>query len=172
MRGGCAARGETKQASASSQAVGYVEKSCGFVFCHDVTGSGWFLLSFIFLASVACIHRMTFTSPARDCGLLLLSAVIRLRIQRQWYTPTATKVNPKFSLTDRSIRSCGLVLRALPEHCVVGPSASGFSPGKDGEVRQRRNIGFIVDGALDVHRDSQARQLRLPLSDSSCASSI
>ena len=58
--------------------------------------------------------------------------------------------------------------QALPEKSVAGPRASVFSPDKDGEVRQRRNIGCIVDGV----GCSQAGQLRLPLSDSSCASSI
>jgi hypothetical protein len=48
------------------------------------------------------------------------------------------------------------ICQALSQNSVVGPRASGFSPGKDGEVRQRRNIGRIVDGAPDVHRDSQA----------------
>ncbi len=33
---------------------------------------------------------------------------------------------------------------ALSENSVVGPRASGFSPGKDGEAG---DIGFIVDGA-------------------------
>jgi hypothetical protein len=32
--------------------------------------------------------------------------------------------------------------RSLPENSVVGPRASGFSPGKDGEAG---DVGFIVD---------------------------
>jgi hypothetical protein len=40
------------------------------------------------------------------------------------------------------------------------------------EGTEAGDICFIVDAAPDVHRDSQAGQLRLPLSDSSCASSI
>jgi len=42
---------------------------------------------------------------------------------------------------------------ALSENSVVGPRASGFLSGKDGEAG---DIGIIVDGAPDVHRDSQA----------------
>ncbi|MBL7188140.1 MAG: hypothetical protein ISS70_17595 [Phycisphaerae bacterium] len=34
--------------------------------------------------------------------------------------------------------------QALSENSVVGPRASGFSPGKDGEAG---DIGFIVDAA-------------------------
>ena len=37
-----------------------------------------------------------------------------------------------------------LILQALSEKSVVGPRASGFSPGKDGEAG---DIGFIVDAA-------------------------
>jgi len=45
----------------------------------------------------------------------------------------------------------------LTRLCLKTPSSgarsSGFSPGKDGETG---DIGFIVDGAPDVHRGSQA----------------
>jgi hypothetical protein len=50
----------------------------------------------------------------------------------------------------RSIDTC---YQALSEDSVVGPRASVFSPDKDGEAG---DIGCIVDGAPDVHRDSQA----------------
>jgi hypothetical protein len=46
-----------------------------------------------------------------------------------------------------------LRFQALSENSVVGPRASVFSPGKDGEAG---DIGFIVDGAPDVYRDGQA----------------
>jgi len=36
------------------------------------------------------------------------------------------------------------LLQALSENSVVGPRASGFSPGKDGEAG---DIGFIADAA-------------------------
>ena len=55
--------------------------------------------------------------------------------------------------------------QALSENFVVGPRASDFLPDKDGEAG---DIDLIVDGA----GHSQAGQPRLPLSDSSCASSI
>jgi len=45
---------------------------------------------------------------------------------------------------DYSGRLCGQDLVALSENSVVGPRASGFSPGKDGETG---DIGFIVDAA-------------------------
>ncbi|MHC4627587.1 MAG: hypothetical protein ACYTDV_11450 [Planctomycetota bacterium] len=47
----------------------------------------------------------------------------------------------------------GLPYQALSEDSIVGPRASGLSPDKDGEAG---DIGCIVDGAPDVHRDSQA----------------
>jgi len=61
--------------------------------------------------------------------------------------------------------------QALSENSVVGPRASGFSSGKDGEAG---DIGSIVDGAGRRPDEKQAARNQIEFSDTafgSCTSS-